>query len=324
MPATTVWSISILAALLPTVVYVLILWWLDHYEKEPRGLLLVAFLWGALPAAVLSILAEHSLSQPLVALGESAAGWVSSTVAAPIIEELTKGLAVLLLFMLAQNEFDGVLDGIVYGATIGFGFAMTENAIYFVRSFEKGGVGMLTMVVILRAFIFGMNHALFTSVFGAALGHARTLARGARRWTLPVLGLIAGIALHSIHNLFAGLSGRLCFSVLLSVASDWAGVLVILVVIILAWRQEQRWIMVNLRSEVEGGLLSADEYSMLASYRRRASAWWQALNRSGLAAARRVTRFTQLATELAFKLQQGDEKRAARLRGQIAELRRGG
>jgi len=321
MSATTVWGVSILAALLPTVVYVLILWWLDHYEKEPRGLLLVAFLWGALPAAVLSIMAEYSLSQPLAALGESAAGWVSSTVTAPIVEELAKGLAVLLLFILAHNEFDDVLDGIVYGATIGFGFAMTENVIYFVRSFQTGGVGMLTMVVILRAFVFGMNHALFASVFGAALGYARTLKRGARRWTFPVLGLLGGMALHSVHNLFAGLASQVCFSVLLSLASDWGGVLVILVVMWLAWRQEQRWIVVHLRSEVDNGLLTMDEYHVLGSYGKRMSAWWQALSHSGLAAARRLTRFTQLATELAFKLEQGDEKRAAKLRGQIAESR---
>ncbi len=322
MSATTLWGVSVLAALLPTCVYVLILWWLDHYEKEPRGLLLVAFFWGAVPAAVLSIIAEHSLSQPLAVLGESAAGWVSSTVTAPVVEEITKGLAVLLLFVLARNEFDGVLDGIIYGATIGFGFAMTENVIYFVHSFEKGGAGMLTMVIFLRAFIFGMNHALFTSVFGAALGHARTLKRGARRWALPLLGLLGGIVLHGVHNLFAGLSGRMCFSVLLSVASDWGGVLVILVVMWLAWRQEQRWIEINLRPEVESGLLSMDEYLVLSSYGKRASAWWQAFNHNGLASARRLTRFTQLATELAFKLEQGDQKRADKLRAAIVEMRR--
>jgi len=105
-----------------------------------------------------------------------------------------------------------------------------------------------------------------------------------------------------------------------SIASDWAGVLGIFVVMLLSWRQEQRWIVVHLQSEVDSGLLSEEEYHMLGSYGRRASGWWRA-RRQGGRAARRFTRFTQLATELAFKLEQGDQARADRLRAEIARLR---
>ncbi len=44
-----------------------------------------------------------------------------------------KGLALVALFYLARQEFDGPLDGIVYGALIGFGFSMTENLLYFLH-----------------------------------------------------------------------------------------------------------------------------------------------------------------------------------------------
>jgi len=313
--------VSVLAATVPTLVYVLILWWLDHYEREPQRLLSAAFLWGALPAAVLSVFAEHWLSQPAAALGEAAAGWLSSTIAAPVVEELAKGLAVLLLLVLARGEFDDVLDGIIYGATVGFGFAMTENVLYFVRSFTVGGLPTLTLTILLRAFVFGMNHALFTAVFGASLGYARTLKRGPRRWLAPPLGLLAGMLLHGVHNLSTRLAGRMCFAALVGLASDWGGAGVILAVIVLAWRQERRWIAAHLRAEVESGLLSAEEYGVLSSYQRRTAAWWRALGQGGIRAARRQTRLNQLATELAFKLEQGDQKRAAKLREAIASLR---
>ena len=39
-------------------VYALILWWFDRYEKEPLGLLLAAFLWGAVPAIIFSLVVE--------------------------------------------------------------------------------------------------------------------------------------------------------------------------------------------------------------------------------------------------------------------------
>ena len=43
----------------------------------------------------------------------------------------------LLLFLLVRNEFDNVLDGVVYGAVIGFGFAMTENTLYFIELLRR-------------------------------------------------------------------------------------------------------------------------------------------------------------------------------------------
>jgi hypothetical protein len=71
---------------------------------------------------------------------------------------------------------------------------------------------------------------------------------------------------------------------------------------------------------VDSGLLTEEEYHVLGSYNRRMAAWWRARLHSGQE-ARRFTRFTQLATELAFKLEQGDQARADKLRVEIAKLR---
>lgn len=59
-----------------------------------------------------------------------------------------------------RHEFDGVLDGLTYGAIIGFGFAMTENFLYFIGAFSEGGFVDLTVLIFLRAVIFGLNHTL--------------------------------------------------------------------------------------------------------------------------------------------------------------------
>ena len=60
---------------------------------------------------------------------------------APIVEEFAKGLGVFLIFVSARRAFDGPIDGIVYGALVGAGFAFTENIQYFAVSFIEGGVG---------------------------------------------------------------------------------------------------------------------------------------------------------------------------------------
>ena len=43
--------VALLGALIPTCVYVLFVWGLDRYEKEPLWLLALSFAWGAFPAA---------------------------------------------------------------------------------------------------------------------------------------------------------------------------------------------------------------------------------------------------------------------------------
>jgi len=312
--------ISILAAVIPTVVYVFVLWWFDRYEREPRRLLFSAFFWGAVPAVLLAVVAEEVLGIPAGALGAMGSELVSSSFLAPLFEEVAKGLAVFAIFLLFRCEFDDVLDGIIYGATVGF-FAMTENVFYFLSSLESSGVEGLSFLVLMRAAVFGLNHALFTAIFGATLGYARTAKSGGLRVLVPVLGLLGAMFLHGVHNLFAVLTSVTCFSLLLGLLSDWGGVLVIFVVIALAWQQEKRWISTNLQPEVDNGLLTQAEYDMIRSYRNRLKARWQAWSRGDFGAARQLGKLSQLATELAFKVEQGDERTAQKLRAQIAAVR---
>ena len=182
MNSALVWLVSALAAVIPTILYVLVLWWFDRYKKEQKRLLLAAFVCGAVPAIILSLIAGTAVRSPLGDLSGLTGELMSSSLLTPIVEEAIKALAVLLLFLLFHHEFDDVLDGIIYGATVGFGFAMTENPLYFGQCLRTAGLSGLPIMVLLRAVVFGLNHALFTSVFGAALGHMRITKTGCRRW----------------------------------------------------------------------------------------------------------------------------------------------
>src|SRR5262245_30980549 len=157
--------IAFLAAAIPTAIYSLLLWWLDRYEKEPLSLIMIAFLWGALPAIALALLFELILAAPLEhsPIGPGATQWAL----APLVEEPIKALALIGLFLFARHEFDGPLDGIVYGALVGFGFSMTENLLFFLQH------GALDGALWIRGVLFGLNHAFFTCLVGLALGAAR-------------------------------------------------------------------------------------------------------------------------------------------------------
>lgn len=291
---------SILAAGLTTAFYVLLIWWLDRYEKEPLGLLGVAFLWGAVPGIVIALLAELVLKVPISTLPAATANTLQIGLVAPVVEEVAKALALFGLFLAYRREFDDVLDGIVYGAVVGAGFALSENVLYFVDGFYDSGAAGWGLVVFLRAVVFGVNHAFFTSITGAGLGlirHARSLLQ---RAGVPLLALVGAITFHGIHNFFALANARFCGSLLISVLSDWGGVAIIVVIAFLAAQREGEWIVQELAEEVDRGTISPQQYSIAASAWARWRARLQALG-MGRGSWRRTGQLYQLASELAFQ-----------------------
>ncbi len=320
---------SVLAAAVPTVVYVLIIWWCDRYEKEPILLLAAAFVWGAAPAILLSLGAEVALDVPLAGYSDLGRELASASIVAPIVEEIAKAIALYLIYRLFRDEFDGVLDGIIYGALVGFGFAMTENFFYLVNEAASEGWESFGLLAVMRTIVFGLNHAFYTAFTGAGFGYARNARSPLAKATVPLLGLLAGIGFHAVHNLGATLSGETLAAIGISLIGDAGGVLIIIAILVLSLRQERRWIAEELRPEI-GILLTVDEYHIAQSPWKRLKARGKATT-GGLARGRNTARFYRLLAELAFRLHRYRNGRASakdlraipRLREQIARLRAG-
>src|ERR1043165_6767585 len=145
----------------PMFVYAAFVNWLDRYEKEPKLLLGAAFVWGAVIAAGGAFILNTAFGIGIYALtgSEGAAEFGTNSIVAPIIEASLKGLAVLIVFFLFQNEFDSVLDGIIYAAITAMGFAAVENVLYIYRNgyLESGWEGFWVLVVI-RVILVGWMH----------------------------------------------------------------------------------------------------------------------------------------------------------------------
>lgn len=294
--------------IISTLLFVLVIWRIDRYEKEPLGLLVAAFLWGAVPAILVSAVAEIAFDASLAVLPEESQQLVSSSLVAPPIEEMVKGVALWAVYTLARREFDGLLDGIIYGSIIGFGFAMTENVFYFMGAWQQGGFSQWGIVVLSRTLAFGFNHALFTSCTGIGFGLARFQRSKLEGTVVVLLGLGMGIAIHLLHNLFVTV-GDFC---LLSFAIDWSGLLILFAVIALAWGKERTILKTQLPEEVAAGLLTTSQLETMISHRERLKRQWQLLGVSGLQQARIYRQIVETATELAFKKDQqarmGDER----------------
>ena len=182
----------------------------DKLEPEPKSLVARTFFWGmvvALPVAIV----EVWVADPLRVLG---AGILDANVllvvlAAPIIEEYGK-FFVVRRTMYDHPEFDEPMDGIVYAAAAALGFASVENVVYLSNAFFSPGamvegaeavspVSALLSVFVVRALLSVPGHALFSSIWGYALGWAKF--PGARSVRGVVLkGLLLAMFLHAVFN----------------------------------------------------------------------------------------------------------------------------
>jgi RsiW-degrading membrane proteinase PrsW (M82 family) len=287
--------------ILPMIAYALILWWFDRYEKEPLGLLIAAFLWGAVPSIVFSLIAELVLDVPISQFIEPVtASLIGAAVIAPFVEEVFKGLALLLLVLFFRKEFDSPLDGIIYGGLVGFGFAAVENVVYFAGEFMESGAGGVALLAVFRAFLFGLNHALFTGLTGLGLALARTSPDSLVKVGAPIVGFSAGMVAHAVHNGSVALGADLCWPCLIAFASDWGGVLILFVVIVWSTVREKQWIVDFLAGEVTLGILSQTDYQVICSYTRRLAMRAEALFGGKFKRWWDLGRYYRLATKLAF------------------------
>ena len=165
--------LGLLAATIPVPIYVALVLWIDRYEAEPLWMLATAFFWGALAATFFAFLLNTGSAGIVTILTNAKAGEAfAAVISAPIVEETGKALILFIFFFWKKDEFDGVVDGIVYASLAALGFAMTENILYYGRA-ALGGGGSLTLTLIIRGFFAPFSHPLFTSMTGIGLGLAR-------------------------------------------------------------------------------------------------------------------------------------------------------
>ncbi|MFT4235101.1 MAG: PrsW family intramembrane metalloprotease [Microbacterium sp.] len=273
--------IGLIVALIPFTIVVSVLLWVDRWEPEPMGLVVFALAWGAIPAIAIALLGDL-LWQGSV--GDSAAANIAGgVIRAPIVEEFAKSLGIVLLLVMGRRAFDGPVDGIVYGALIGAGFAFTENIQYFAISVIEGGASSLTWTFVMRGLLSPFAHAMFTGVTGYMIGVAVRNGRGTfGRWGI---GLLGAVGLHALWNgaaTFTTSDGWLHFYVVLQVP------LFILFIIFTMRlrREEERLTAVRLGDYAAAGWFTAQEVAMLATPqgRKQGMAWAKSLpgDRGGL------------------------------------------
>ena len=284
-------------ALVPLTIVYLGVRWVDRWEPEPRAAVVFAFMWGAGVAVLLALLVGAEVDNVINSLGGPGPDYefFGAVVQAPIVEEVGKGLGILIIFFAARKHFDGPVDGLVYAAWVAGGFAFTENILYFgSQLIAQDGI---VEIFIVRGIMSPFAHLMFTAFIGIALGLAARRGGTLTAIGYFIVGLIPAILLHAFWN------GALFF------VSDFFGyyflvqvplfVATIALVIFLR-RQESKLTHDRLAEYASVGWINSGEVNALATRagRKQAIAW---ATRQGK--ADEMKRYIKDATRLAFARQ---------------------
>jgi RsiW-degrading membrane proteinase PrsW (M82 family) len=178
--------INVAIALVPVVVFLVLLWFMDSFRLVRPVSVASAILYGVGVAVAVLVLHQWLIQVHQVPPG------VLSRYIAPLTEETAKAVFVAVLIATARVGF--LVDAAVLGFAVGTGFALFENFTYL-RSLTDPSV----VVWVVRGLGTAMLQGATTAIFAML---AKTYADQHRdRLAFAFLpGLAAAMAIHSVYN----------------------------------------------------------------------------------------------------------------------------
>lgn len=269
--------------------------WLDRWEPEPPRLLLMAFLWGASVAVLLSLVFSQIFEQTFGGDGDKPSP-VTVALGAPLVEEAAKGLfLVIMMTGRRQRELNTLTDCLVYAGLTALGFAWVEN-IFYIGSAETLP-GSLA-VAVMRLAIAPFAHPLFTTMTGIGVYYALNQRSRPAKFICVLVGYLAAVAMHGLWN-GSALFG---FHTYLDVYVFWMmPVFAIAIMVAITSRRRERQIIAGkLPGMIAAGLITPVEAGWLTSLQTRKAAVATADRYGGRPAATAVKRFLNQVVELAY------------------------
>jgi protease PrsW len=289
---------------LPALVLLAVIYWLDRFEKEPLRLLAIALLAGAIVAPFLAVVLEDLLGIRSSAFVQTTVPRAVLTPATPILEEVIRGLAILAVFFLVRHEIDDLLDGLVYGAVVGVGFGLAANFWAILQTDPLPGTQPSITPLLPGIMVAGFNHVFYGGVIGTTIAAARRREVGAVMGA-AALGIAIASGFHLLHDYVpAWVAGD---------AADTGGGLrgliagipnilgLVAIGVLATWLLGREKVLVGreLREEVTSGVVSQDDYLTVTNGFRRFGTLLRSLGKGDEWRTRR--RLYVLEVELAFR-----------------------
>ncbi|HEV3229763.1 MAG TPA: PrsW family glutamic-type intramembrane protease [Solirubrobacteraceae bacterium] len=234
-------------AVVVAIVYLAVLRLADLNEKEPLWTMGLVLLVGALAAAVLSVLVHARTlhgTDVLASVADEVAIFAAVSAGIGLLEAVGK--------LRGWSEINGLVDGSLYGAAAGLGFATGEAFIRELHASSLFGtaVNSAPLDLLWPTLLGGLAAGLFGSIIGGAFGLALDSPAGPRRMLLPFVGLAVafgaqvGYLAVAHDNALSGSGAKVREWIALGVPG-----LFFLVLMLLGLRAERRAISAQLRGD---------------------------------------------------------------------------
>ena len=191
-------AVFVLLSILPALLLAGYVRYAGVTTTEPLSMLVGTFALGVLFAGFAGVL--NSFAQPLFQSIPVIGMVLFFYLFVAPVEEVVKMLAVR-LYAFRSTGFDAVVDGAVYGAVAGLGFATIENAIYIAGQVNDPVItNVLTAgggIAPLRA-LAGPGHVIYSAIAGYYLGLAKF--NPDRAGPIVVKGLLIAALVHATYN----------------------------------------------------------------------------------------------------------------------------
>jgi len=178
-------------ALAPGIAISLYIYLKDKHEREPLGLLLMSFLYGALSTIVTLLISAFVTGSMSINENSVVDQFFNAFFMVALVEEFSKFIFVRFLLYPNKN-FNEPFDGIVYAVMVSMGFATLENVLY---TFQYG-----VTTGILRMFTAVPAHATFGVLMGYYLGKAKFIHR--RETYYGFIALFVATVFHGAYDYF--------------------------------------------------------------------------------------------------------------------------
>lgn len=197
--------ITVLIAFVPSIIYAILIRYVEKYDREPWGNIFSVFLWGATMAIILMILIRGIFKvhfaeyYPKLASDSAYFLLLTACVVTPVVAELLKPIGLFFV----SGDIEESEDGLIYGAVAGLGFAATDNLLYGIFLAPLYGIKTFASIIIIRSISVILIHSVTTAIVGYGFSRATAIRhKKGRLYAFPLFLLLA-IAIHSAFNYLA-------------------------------------------------------------------------------------------------------------------------
>lgn len=280
-------------------VFALIVYRMELFERRSALTSLGAFLWGAVIVAGIGVIASPAMSDIVGGIIGTDSEWIPA-IAAPLSEEPLKMLGVVALAFIPGARIRTPLDGLYFGLLVGLGFEVTESFLFATQAgISMGGmVGPVVASFVLRGVVGGLwNHPTFTAITGAGVGYFFSgVGSALKRWAILIGSLLAAMF---FHGLFDSPLLEADGNVLVSTVVKGLPVFVFALVMFRIARKRERAIFVSaVDRDIPSDLITPEERDTLLTKQGRRHAARAVRKASGFAAGHAAKRLQRRQIEL--------------------------